>query len=251
MKEMYGTSNPLHDHENEGGDQDADFNLVSPLLGPKEPVIDGKEALKIRDKLISQYSDNLGLILGLIWFTISTLFAYKQESLKSFQDGKYWAIGGLGLGGLTILFMYYAIYGSLRFFDKSMYIQHVQFRNREKYGPLFIYPLSVILALVARYIGITETMKQVGLNAAFWGLILGLLVNVVNNFYTFIPTFKMELNAECFIKLGVILLATNFESIAEVGLRTVLIHAPFPLCSLICYRLAPEVLLLPGQTLSL
>ena len=78
------------------------------------------------------------------------------------------------------------------------------------------FPLVFLLTVLALFISGNSFLKEIGLEAVIFSLLIGLFVG---NFFTLPAWFKNALNAELFVKIGLVLLGTSviFSDILEAG----------------------------------
>lgn len=78
------------------------------------------------------------------------------------------------------------------------------------------FPIVFLLTVVALFISGNSFLKDIGLEAVIFSLLTGLLIG---NFFTLPTWLKNSLNAELFVKIGLVLLGTSviFSDILEAG----------------------------------
>ena len=141
----------------------------------------------------SMTEDAWGLTLSLIVFALTTPFSANGVDLATYQYSVFLAAAV----GLALVIIIHRVLGKAQ--------QHLE------------YCTVLFLAMVAHELGAISKLSHAGLGAAFWGLVLGAL------FAQFARRPTLSLSSEFFIKCGVVLLATPFSSIKDVGARGLLV----------------------------
>jgi len=99
------------------------------------------------------------------------------------------------------------------------------------------FALMFILALAGRAIGSQQMMRQVGLGATVWTLVLGMFLSNVVARYTSIKVIEPAAKlAEFFIKIGLVLLAIELSSLGQYGVAGLLVAwCVTPVCVAVIY----------------
>jgi uncharacterized membrane protein YadS len=159
--------------------------------------------------------DNAGLLAGFLCFALTTALAAGGVDLAAFQVVPTFNVAATGIAAAVIIGIH-------------------TLTSRAQQLPL--YAMVILVAVCARAVGGTSVMASNGLNASFWAIVGGTLVNATRAIWAPnaatpqaaapaapptkvkpVSPYKTSMNAEAFIKVGVILLATDFATFAEVG----------------------------------
>jgi uncharacterized membrane protein YadS len=167
------------------------------IAPPKKPLTTGTQ-----DFRNNFTEDSFGLFVGIALFIYALILAACDVDIRDYLKYQSWSLGGM----LLILF----IVVTMHYLTKRTQLP------RE-------YCMVILLALVSRDVGSTSKMKDAGLSPAFWCIVSGFAFSSTKFITNQNPLWSKLLNAECFIKLGVILLAMDWRTIGEVGGKGLLV----------------------------
>ena len=136
--------------------------------------------------------DGAGLIIAFAVFTFTTILAFERQNVEDYAERKQWPLGMAGVGFFVVI--------SAHFIMKKQ-------QELEAYGAM------IVIAIAARAIGEYNVLKNAGLSASFWAIIIGILFR-----YFGLKSAAKVVSGEFFIKIGVTLLAMDFSNIAKIGL---------------------------------
>ena len=143
--------------------------------------------------------DGMGMIVALCLFVLTIAISAAGGDLSDgYSSTSEWPLGAIGVAFFAILSTHYLM-------GKEIQLQP--------------YCLMLVIAVVARSIGNYEPLRDSGLSASLWAILMGI-------FFRYIGVklnFKKVYGGEFFVKIGVTLLAMDFTSIVSVGLPGLLV----------------------------
>ena len=172
--------------------------------------------------------DWVSVWVGLATFLLTLPFAANGEPLV--WDGRL--SDGALMGVVTLLLLMVA----------PLVVMGSRFIKTEEVLPGFAF--MFILAVAGKVIGGQATMKQAGLGATVWTLVLGMLLsNVVARFTSIqviLPAAKL---AEFFIKIGLVLLAIELSTLGQYGVAGLLVAwCVTPVCVAVIYSIGTRLI---------
>jgi uncharacterized membrane protein YadS len=175
--------------------------IKEPLLMEIAAGPDEKISTKISEnwrKRLGFVEDTYGLFIGLILYFFALIMAACSAQFTRIMQNNLWNLGGLAIVLFIVISMHFCL---------------------GKFQLIREYCMITFLAVLSREIGTFGAMKEIGLTPPFWCVFIGFLFSFTRMMNQQSEHWSKTLSAECFIKIGVILLAMNWTSLSQVGLR--------------------------------
>lgn len=155
-------------------------------------------ALSLQLYLATWTEDGIGMLLGIIFFILTTACAMGGKNIQEhYATSSEWPLGGVIAGIVLIVTTHWV--------QKKPLVWEA-------------YCAVLVLAVAARSLGNYHEISKYGLSASLWGILFGVLVRsmglVIN---------PGILNGEFFVKVGVVMLAMDFQSVISIGLPGLLV----------------------------